>query len=172
MVKALFKPQTVIVAAATVIALVVFNLARPAPDHELQASFDAWYSAAAARVSDSAETSQTSHGISVSIKLSGSENPGEWRLPAANVPSLEERARMARILQLLSEAQVFNLPSLRSQSGQEPHLAITVADHERTFETKVSLQTVAENIQLQNLLKLLEVYSLQPAATVANPAQL
>jgi hypothetical protein len=173
MVKDLLKPQALLVLVTTVVVLLVFNFFRPSLTNEVQATFDTWYSTASVRLSDNSGSTQQNNPISIKIKLAnGSENPTEWKLPALDGNNAEERARIARVLQLLSEGRVFNLPSLSSPAGRESFLAITVSDAERKFETVLSLQVVSENIQLQNLVKLLEVFSAQPATQLANPAQL
>jgi len=174
MVKDLLKPQALVVLVATIVVLLVFNLSRPSLTHELQATFDTWYSKASVQLADTNSASQQSNPVSVVIKLvAGPENSSEWKLPVVDGNNAEERARILRVLGLLAEGRVFNLPTLTSPGGREPFLSISVKDSERKFETVVSLKTVSDNIQLQNLIKLLEVFSSQPATqTLANPAQL
>jgi hypothetical protein len=173
MVKDLLKPQALVVLVATLVVLLVFNLSRPSLTHELQATFDTWYSNASVQLADNNGSTQQSKPVSVVIKLTSSpESTNEWKLPVLDGNNAEERARILRVLGLLSEGRVFNLPTLTSPGGREPFLSISVTDAERKFETVVSLKTVSDNIQLQNLIKLLEVFATQPATQLANPAQL
>jgi hypothetical protein len=51
-------------------------------------------------------------------------------------------------------------------------MSVSVKDAQKQFETAVSLDTVRENIQLLNLIKLLEVYSATPTSSEVSPARL
>jgi hypothetical protein len=74
-------------------------------------------------------------------------------------------------LQLVSESKVFQVPPITRELSGENYLRISVSDQTKRFETVVTLKSVSENIQLQNLLKLLQLFGNAPKAPVS-PTQL
>jgi hypothetical protein len=66
---------------------------------------------------------------------------------------------------------VFGLPSVSHPKEGGSYVTIAVSDENVSFSTTVTSEAVENNIQLQNLLKLLEVYAVTPSQPV-NPAQL
>jgi hypothetical protein len=175
MAKTLFTPQSLLIIAATIVALFAFNLTQPGPKNELQSSFDKWYAESAPALEAHDNGTYQGKEISVTVKSlhGGSASTShEWKLPSSSLVDVEQRSRIARVLQLIAESQVFSIRSVSNLKPGGAYVTIAVADPTRKFETTVSYDDVKDNIQLQNLLKLLEVFAANPPAPPVNPAQL
>jgi hypothetical protein len=115
--------------------------------------------------------------VTISVTVGGSQGDSasknqEWKLPNGSLSDPEQRARVARVLQLIAESQLFSIRRSSASKTGGAYLAIAVVDPTRRFETTISFDEVKENIQLQNLLKLLEVFAASPPAPPMNPNQL
>jgi hypothetical protein len=166
--------KTVLTGLLIFAALLAFNLFYSKLDSELLASFNDWYSQTAPTIDTENAESALNSKVSVTITLSGVlANPGTntWTFPTRSFADAEDRAHTARVLQLISESKVFGSPGVTRKDGNGSYVSVTVTDSDRKFDITVSAQTVEQNIQLQNLLKLLQVYAATPPPPV-NPAQL
>ena len=98
----------------------------------------------------------------VTIGLSGRPTPPStftWTLPARSLAEASDRENTARVLQLLSESEVFSVRPVTSPKEGVSYLSISVREGEQKFETTVPAEEVERRIQLQNLLKLLDIFS-------------
>jgi hypothetical protein len=185
MVKRLFTPQSLLIIASTIVALLVFNVSRPGLKNELLSSFDTWYQESSPALLLHTDAPYQGRNITVTVRSfrgNGSSTnssainnhaiDNEWKLPSGSLSDIEQRMRLARVLQLISESQVFGLRPLTNPRAGGSYLAIVVVDPTRTFETTISFDEVKGNIQLQNLLKLLEVFATTPPPAAMNPSQL
>jgi hypothetical protein len=143
--------------------LIAFNLTHIRIESDLLASFDSWYRHASQTLTASAPLKETDPSLKVSITLNS---------PQTRSTDASERENTARILQLLSESKVFGLRPLSGDATARSSLAIVVSDSHQQFQITVPLEDIQENIQIQNLLKLIDVYSLTEPSTSLEPARL
>jgi hypothetical protein len=165
--------RTTIGVLITIAVLIAFNATRTDLKTEKLASFIAWQEKVSPLLSDSG-TEATPPKVSVTVRIDNPE-PGQsarlWSLPKISATDSVDRNQIVRVLQLIAESKVFGLPQAPSEGPSHPTLQISISDESNRFETIVPLSTVDGNIQLQNLLKLLEVFASTPRTEV-NPAQL
>jgi len=155
--------------------LIAFNLTHIRIESDLLASFDSWYRHASQTLTASAPLKETDPSLKVSITLNSPQTrstPATWTLPRTSLLDASERENTARILQLLSESKVFGLRPLSGDATARSSLAIVVSDSHQQFQITVPLEDIQENIQIQNLLKLIDVYSLTEPSTSVEPARL
>jgi len=172
-------PQVLLSKAAlttllVVACLIAFNSFNSSLESELFARFNEWCPKTLATL-DGENASQTPPSkVKITIGISGplaSSSHSPWSFPAHSLADATERSQTARVLQLISESKVFGLPSVKRQREGDSYLSISITDEGIQFDSTVSMDEVKESIQLQNLLKLLEVYALTPPTPI-NPAQL
>lgn len=155
--------------------IVAFNLTHIRIESDLLSSFDSWYQHASQTLSASSTPKETDQSLKVSITLNSPQTqaaPATWTLPRTSLLDASERENTARILQLLGESKVFGLRPLSGDVANQPSLAIAVSDSHQQFQITVSLEDIQENIQIQNLLKLIDVYSHTEPSTSLEPARL
>jgi hypothetical protein len=173
------SPRYLIGGAAAVALFLAFNLSRPPLETETQAQFIAWYEGASAYLNGTGEQNPAPRPIQATITLVSDTTPSgkttSWSLPVGAPEERELRSRLARVLELVKESGVYaSRTYLVATPPRRPHVAITVTEDTKNFTAHVPLTDIEENIQLKNLLKLLEIFTASPAATVApiNPSQL
>jgi hypothetical protein len=155
--------------------LIAFNLTHIRIESDLRSSFESWYQHTSQTLTMSSPLKETDQSLKVSITLNSPQNhptPATWTLPRTSLLDTLERENIARILQLLSESKVFGLRPLSGDAADRPSLAIAVSDSQQQFQIVVSLEDIQENIQIQNLLKLIDVYSHTEPSTSFEPARL
>jgi hypothetical protein len=161
--------KSTIVAIVASAALIAFNTLSYNLESEQLASFNEWYPhAASALESDSSENAGKSK-LQVTIQIEGGLRSSTWKFPSRTLADASDRAQTSRVLQLLKESKVFGIPQISRKKDSQ--VTITVSDESGSFSTTIEGDAVQNNIQLQNLLKLLEVYTATPEQPV-NPAQL
>lgn len=156
-------------------ALIAFNLGQPGIQTDTASAFNKWYQTAAAQLAQAGDA-QGSH-LSLRLTVTVQEpvrgdSPTVWNLPTTSLNYPEERENIARALQLIRESGVFGFAPLRNPTASASLLALRVHDATQHFEIVVPLQVVEESIQLQNLLKLLEIYSMRKDTHQVEPARL
>jgi hypothetical protein len=174
-VRKLLSPQVIIGFIATVVGLIAFNVTRPGLQSERQAAFDTWYSGALPSLESSSDATLATRKLTVKVRMTGAlgNTPAsEWTLPIQNLGNTEDRTRMTRVLQLISESQAFGLTPPRDLGEKTGNLFLSIADGDQRFDTVVAAQDVEKDIRLQNLIKLLEVFSAQPTVPAIDPTRL
>ncbi len=174
-VRKFLSPQVVIGFVVTLAGLIAFNLTRPGLQSERQAAFDTWYSSTLPSLEVGSDAALASRKLTVKVRMRGAQGStpaSEWTLPIQNLGNAEDRTRTTRVLQLISEAQVFSLSPAKDPSDERGYLSLSIADGEQHFDTVVALQDVEKDIRLQNLIKLLEVFSSQPPTPAVDPTRL
>lgn len=169
----LLLSRTVIGILITIAALIGFNASRMDLTTELLADFSSWHTKTALLLDNPETETQALPKLSIKIAVDSVQPGGsrrEWTFPSTSLANPTERSQTSRVLQLIRESKVFGLPQLSSNDTSRPSLSIVVTDDKEEFQTIVPLSEIENNIQLQNLLKLLEVFSATPNADV-NPAQ-
>jgi hypothetical protein len=170
-----FSPQVVIGLLVTLTGLVVFNLNQPPLESERQAAFNAWYSSARPSLELASDAALANRKLTIKVRVTtpaGTSPVNEWTLPIQNLAHSEDRSRTTRVLQLISESQVFGLAPAENSRDVVGRLFISITDGEQHFDTVVPLEDVEKDIRLQNLLKLLEVFSTQPMEAPVDPTRL
>lgn len=155
--------------------LIAFNLTHIRIESDLLSSFESWYQHASKVLATTSTLKETDQSLKVSITLNSPQTrstPATWTLPRTSLLDASERENTARILQLLSESKVFGLRPLSGDAADQPSLAIAVSDSHQQFQITVSLEDIQDNIQIQNLLKLIDVYSHTEPSTSLEPARL
>jgi hypothetical protein len=165
----LLLSKTAITALVAIAGLIAFNSLYYKLETEQLAAFNEWHPTTQTMLQSENGEQASKSKLQITIRLKSGEQTSQWSFPTQSLANAEDRERTARILQLISESKVFGLPSSSSKSGES--LSIGVSDAATSFSTTISGDAIKENIQLQNLLKLLEVYSSTPTQPV-NPAQL
>ncbi len=161
--------KSTFVAIVASAALIAFNTLSYNLESEQLASFNEWYPKAS-NVLDAPnpEIAGTSK-LQVTIRVAGGLTTTTFNFPAHSLTDPTERAQTSRVLQLLKESKVFGIP--QSSGKKESQVTISVSDDAGSFSTTIDGDVAQDNIQLQNLLKLLEVYAATPQQAV-NPTQL
>ena len=161
--------KSTVVAIVASAALIAFNTLSYDIESEQLASFNEWYPKAASVLDDENAESASKSKIQVTITVDGGLSSSSWSFPSRSLADADDREKTSRVLQLLKEAKVFGIP--QSKGKTDSQMKITVTDDQGSFSTTIDGSSVQDNIQLQNLLKLLEVYAATPPQPV-NPAQL
>lgn len=158
----ILSSQALLTAAVAIIAVALFNLSRPSPESDLLVGFNTWYKQTAPLLDRSDAAALANVKLTVTIGLSGRPTPPStftWTLPARSLAEASDRENTARVLQLLSESEVFSVRPVTSPKEGVSYLSISVREGEQKFETTVPAEEVERRIQLQNLLKLLDIFS-------------
>lgn len=158
-----------------IMALVAFNLGQPPITSDLADDFNNWYQATTVRLSPSAELRDADFALQITISVHHRDReaiPTVWNVPSSSLRDPRERESTARVLQLIRESDVFGLTSLHSYDKNSPRISITAKDKDHEFSVTLPYTAVEQSIQLQNLLKLLEVTANQNASPIVDPARL
>jgi hypothetical protein len=161
--------KSTLIAIVASAALIAFNTLSYDLESEQLASFNEWYPNAASVVDDANAENAGRSKLQVTIRINGDLSSSTFNFPSRSLTDPNDRAQTSRVLQLLKESKVFGIP--QSSGKKDSQVTITVRDEAGSFSTTVDASAVQDNIQLQNLLKLLEVYAATPQPPV-NPAQL
>lgn len=168
----LLSTQALFTGAIAILALLVFNLTGPGLQSDLLVSFNQWYDSSGSALAVADPSTLGSRKLSVTVTVTGrpaAPSSKSWTLPARSLTEGPDRDSTARVLQLIRESGVFGLRPLRNAAGDTPSVSIAVRDGEKLFETTVAARDVDRNIQLQNLLKLLDVMSISGGEPAIQP---
>jgi hypothetical protein len=164
-----------VVIGFTVMAIVAFNLSNPTLKSDLITSFNEWYQGTSQQLQPNADPKVADLSLTIAVTLfdpAHRSSPSTWTLPARSLLETDDRDNTARILQLIRESGIFGLAPVRSGSRTTPSLAVSVKDARRQFEITIPLKEAQNNIQLQNLMKLMDLYTHAPATPNVEPARL
>jgi hypothetical protein len=161
--------KSTLVAIVAIAALIAFNTLSHNLESEQLASFNEWYPQAALALESRNPEDASKSKLQVTIQVNGRLSSSTFTFPSRSLADANDRAQTARVLQLLKESKAFGIP--QSSGKKESRVTITVNDEAGSFSTTIDADAVQHNIQLQNLLKLLEVYAATPQQPV-NPTQL
>jgi hypothetical protein len=161
--------KSTLVALVASAALIAFNTLSYDLESEQLASFNEWYPTATSTLESENPEEVSKSKIHITIRVSGGLTNSTFTFPSHSLADTTDREHTSRVLQLLKEGKVFGIPQASGQ--QDSQLTITVSDEAGSFSTTIDSDAVQDNIQLQNLLKLLEVYAATPQQPV-NPTQL
>jgi hypothetical protein len=156
-------------------AIIAFNLSNPTLKRDLVTSFNDWYQTTSQGLHPNADPKAADLSLSIAVTLSDpslATTPATWTLPTRSLLDSQDRDNTARILQLIKESGVFGLNPVRRGSRSAPSLAISVKDTTRQFEITIPLAEAQNNIQLQNLMKLMDLYTHTPPTPNVEPARL
>jgi hypothetical protein len=160
--------KSTLVAIVASAALIAFNTVSYNLESEQLASFNEWYPNAANNLNDqSPEVSKSK--LQVTIRVNEGLSSSTFNFPSRTLADANDREQTSRVLQLLKESKVFGIP--QSSGKNDSQVTITVSDESGSFSTTIDGDAVQDNIQLQNLLKLLEVFAKTPQQQI-NPSQL
>jgi hypothetical protein len=165
----LLLSKTTVTTLVIIAALIAFNAFNVKLESENLAAFNEWYPKTATTLESSDQA--TKSRLQISIRINSALTTSAWTFPPHTLADTTERSQTSRVLQLISESKVFGLPSVSHPKEGGSYVTIAVSDENVSFSTTVTSEAVENNIQLQNLLKLMEVYAVTPSQPV-NPAQL
>jgi hypothetical protein len=160
----LLLSRTTIGVLVTIAILIAFNSTRTDLKTAGLASFTAWHTKTAVLLND-ANPEVTPPKVTVTIRMNQASPglaPQTWSFPSLSITDATDRAHTTRVLQLINESRIFGLAKADSNDTTIPTLTVTITDENERFETSVPLRDIESNIQLQNLLKLLQVFSATP----------
>lgn len=163
--------RTTIGVLLTIATLIAFNSSRTDLKTAGLASFTAWHDKTAT-ILNATNPEAVPPKVAVTIRMNqatAGNAPQTWSLPSVSITDPTERAQITRVLQLINESKIFGHPKADSNDPSIPTLTITITDESDRFETTVPLRDIENNIQLQNLLKLLQVFSVTPGTDVIPP---
>jgi len=169
------SPKYLLGALFAAMALVAFNLGRPGIEADTASAFNAWYRTTAEKLAPSADVNGYDSALDLTVTINVNyqqQAPSTWRVPSTSLRDPQERENTARVLQLIRESGVFGFAGLRNPTRSITSMTLTIKDGDQIFETTVPYGVVEQNIQLQNLLKLLEVFSSQTSTNPLEPARL
>jgi hypothetical protein len=161
--------KSTLVAIVASAALIAFNTLSYNLESEQLASFNDWYPKAASTLESENPEDASKSKLQVAIQVNGGLSSSTFNFPSRSLADASDRSQTSRVLQLLKESKAFGIP--QSSGKKESQVTITVSDEAGSFSTTIDSDAIQDNIQLQNLLKLLEVYAATPQQPV-NPAQL
>ena len=170
----ILSTQALVTAAVAIAAVIIFNLTRPPLASDMLVAFSTWYKTTSPILEQSDPLALSELKLNVTIELSDSSSSPSavtWNLPARSLNDNIDRSNTARALQLINESGVFGLPSIANPAKRGSFLSISVRNNERVFETTIPTLEVDKNIQLQNLLKLLDIFSNSTQALAIDPAR-
>jgi hypothetical protein len=170
----LISTQTFFTAVVAVLALAIFNLTRPALQSDLLVEFNGWYKGTSSLLAQTDPATLGNSKLSVTVSLTGRPTPPptlSWTLPSGALTETTERENTARVLQLIHESGVFGLPTIKNPKADAPYLSISIRDGERSFETTVPAAEVEKSIQIQNLLKLLDIFEKSGPGVAIQPSR-
>lgn len=170
----ILSTQALVTAAVAIAAVIIFNLTRPPLASDMLVAFSTWYKTTSPILEQSDPLALSELKLNVTIELSDSSSSPSavtWNLPARSLNDNIDRSNTARALQLINESGVFGLPSITNPAKMGSFLSISVRNNERVFETTIPTLEVERNIQLQNLLKLLDIFSNSTQALAIDPAR-
>lgn len=173
------SPQYIVGAVAALGLLLIFNATRPALETETHARFTQWYEGASTYLTKTEGNPSPVRTIQATIVVSPEPSSGgkssKWIVPNGTLDEGEQRSRLARVLELIKESQIYgNSSYLVAADSTTPHISVAVSEGESTFAATIPLKELEKNIQIKNLLKLLEIFSsnpIQPTPQI-NPTQL
>jgi hypothetical protein len=163
--------KTAVTTLVIIAALIAFNAFNGKLQSENLAAFNEWYPKTASLLASEGTEVAATPKLQITIRVKSSRASSAWNFPAHTLADATDRSQTARILQLISESKVFGLPTVSRPKEEGSYVTIAVSDENVSFATTVAAESVENNIQLQNLLKLLEVFAATPPTPV-NPAQL
>lgn len=155
--------------------MIAFNLTHVRIESNLLSSFDTWYAHASKSLASVSPAKETDQSLKVVITLNSPQTqaaPATWTLPRTSLLDAGDRENTGRILQLISESRIFGLRPVRGEAASQPSLAVSVTDNQQQFQITVSLEDIQDNIQIQNLLKLVDVYSHAELPASVEPSRL
>ena len=166
--------RVVVGVVLTLLALLLFNGTRPALQSDTLAKFNAWYETAAPTLDSGTDATLANRKLTLKVRLSGTSgaSANEWILPTHNLGNADDRSRTIRVLQLIHESQLFGLRSTQDPVEGESYLSISITDGDQRFDTVIKADDVEGDIRIQNLIKLLEVFSTEPAVPTIDPTRL
>ena len=173
----LISNQALFTAAVALLAVVVFNLSSKPLPSDLAVDFNRWYTATAPILEQTVPSDPSALAnvkLSVTIQLIGRPTPPPtltWILPARSLTENQDRSNTARALQLVRESDVFTMPPVSAPKSDASYLVISVRDGDKQFNTTVPASEIEKRIQLQNLLKLLDVFSKSETANPIEPSR-
>lgn len=177
------SPHYIIGAVAALGLFIIFNATRPGLETETQARFTQWYEDASSYLTKTEGSPATVRKILATITLKTDSlpdgKPSQWIVPNRGLEESEQRSRLARVLELIKESQIYGnsaylVSNPVSPPPTFPHLSVTVIEGENTFSAAIPLKDLEKSIQMKNLLKLLEIFSSTPTQPTPqiNPNQL
>lgn len=158
----LLSSQALLTAAIAIVAVALFNLSRSPVQSDLLLEFNDWYKHTAPLLEQQDVAALGNVNIAVTIAASGRPTPPHtitWTLPARSLSETADRENTARVLQLVSESGIFGLKGVSAPAPDQPYLSVAVRNADHQFSITVPAEQVEKSIQLQNLLKLLDVLS-------------
>ena len=159
----MFQTRLAVGFLLTVIILAAFNWTRPPLETEKEVAFREWYKVASPALHDAEAPSLIASSPKIRVKVRGDSGlyvaPQEYTLPSVEMDPDAERERLTRILQLIAESQIFGMKPMDVPAEEAHYLSVSVDAGEKKFDIAVPYNTVRDNIQLQNLLQLLELFS-------------
>jgi len=173
----LISTQALFTGAVALLAVVVFNLTRRPLPTDLAVDFNRWYEATSPILAEQVPSDPAALAnlkLSVTIQLTGrSTLPStlSWTLPVRSLGENEDRSNTARALQLVRESEVFGMAPVASLKEGGSYLVISIRDGEKQFDTTIPAAAAEKSIQLQNLLKLLDIFSKSGSASPIDPSR-
>lgn len=145
------------VICAAAILFVCINLNRPAPKDPRQVEFEKWLHP----IEEESNASSGDRALQRSpIQLHFvSEYPeflADWKFVTSGDPDGDNK--IVRILELAREGEVFALAAPQPPPG-EPSMQLVAERNGKSFSSRFSRSAVEKNLQLQSMIKLLEIYS-------------
>ena len=172
--RTLISTQALFTAAIAIIALVIFNLNFPGVESDALVSFNKWYAETSPKLERGDAASLSNVKLNVSIGLINRPTPPpslSWTLPARSLADASDRDNTARVLQLIHESGVFGQRVVTKTRSDISYLTISVRDGDTVFQTTVPAEEIEKSIQLQNLLKLLDIFSKTTPAHEIEPSR-
>lgn len=145
-----------IILFSAVALLVLINSKANTPKSALQASFDNWLNQFKLAL-EADGTTNPRPVVALSLQSTYPEMQVAWNLASNGNADLERKS--VRLLELTSEAGIFNLPETRADESSLITFSIEEGTHR--YVAKFKRKSVEENVAAQTLFKLFQLYATQ-----------
>ena len=166
--KSLFAPpwSYLVPGVLVVFALTLFNGYYLRQNSLVQQSYNSWLK----------EVEQTAASVEplalpLSVELSSTipSLPGKWQLSANFTEAdSENSSRVHRVLQLFRDAELFNKPEA---AERDEAISFAIQGPSRKFSLWFSQSQLREDIQLQNLVRLIQIFASTDSTTPSKDKQ-
>ena len=155
------------IGAITILVLVGVNSAIQEDRLVVVNPFAKWVSAVAAAQRRALLAEDTPAPVSVTLEGKIGEQDIHWRFKVDTTPQSGER--VVRLLELIREAGVIGHSAVNQKCGAA--LCLKTFDSATQFEVELTPAQIESSLALQNLIKLMEVYSRIPVPAVMAQGQ-
>ena len=165
--------KLIILGLLAFVALLAFNLTRRPLKFIEDAAFTNWASKVEPTLGTAVGEELPNVSIRIALPAMGKNPAVKWHMASSDFvgdSSADSREKFLRIFGMLKEANLFGL---NQSTESKDAVIVEVLTPEKEFHSSFFPSAVSSNIQAQNLLKLIELYSMStPTPAPVDPGRL